>query len=90
MTDPQRIRALLDADFSSLKAFRPDIIGSLIASNPDNTYTEAVYFTSETEARDGERKEMPPDIEAQYDEQMSLIQDIKFYDLRNPWLHSPV
>jgi hypothetical protein len=32
---------------------------------------------------------MPPDIKAQYEEQMSLIQDIKFYDLHDPWMQSP-
>ena len=89
VTDPQRAKEVLDADFGPLKAFRPDIIGSVIAPNPDGTYAEAAYFTSEAEAREGERKEMPPDIKAQYEEQMSLVEDIKFYDLHDPWLHSP-
>lgn len=89
MTDPQRGAELLDTDPAPLKAFRPEIIGSVVAPNPDNTFTEAVYFTSEAEAREGEHKEMPPDLKAQFEEQMSLIQDMKFYDLHDPWMHSP-
>ena len=89
ISDPQRVRKLFEADTATLRAFRPDIIGSVIAVAPDQTYAEAVYFTSEAEAREGERKEMPPEIKAQYEDMMALIQDVTFHDLHHLWMHSP-
>jgi hypothetical protein len=48
------------------------------------------YFTSEEEAREGERKEPPPALKAQMDEMSALdVGTPDFFDLREPWLYSP-
>ena len=50
----------------------------------------AMYFTSEAEAREGERKEPPPELKAQMEEMDALsIGEPEFFDLKQPWLYSP-
>jgi hypothetical protein len=50
----------------------------------------AMYFTSEAEAREGERKELPPKLKAQMDEMAALSVGVPdFFDLKQPWLYSP-
>jgi hypothetical protein len=50
----------------------------------------AMYFTSEQAAREGERKEPPPQLKAQMEEMTQLsIGEPVFFDLRQPWLYSP-
>jgi hypothetical protein len=89
-TDPERARELMSQDSDKWAAFRPDVIGSVAAQYDDGSYTMAMYFTSEAEAREGERKEIPPELKAQMDELDSLaVGTPAFYDLRDPWLYSP-
>ena len=49
----------------------------------------ALYFTSEAEAREGERKEPPPELQAQMAEMETQRRRAEFFDLRDPWLSSP-
>lgn len=75
---------------SEMSEVRPEIIGGTAALHGDGGFTEAVYFTSEEEAREGERKEPPTDIQALLDEERELYEgDLVYYDLRDPWLASP-
>jgi hypothetical protein len=49
-----------------------------------------MYFTSEQAAREGERKEPPPELKPLMDEMNQLMADEpEFLDLRQPWLYSP-
>ncbi|WP_219414363.1 hypothetical protein [Pseudonocardia nigra] len=49
----------------------------------------AIYFTSEADAREGERKEVPPELAAQMEEMNKLsIGEPEFFDLKQPWLHA--
>jgi hypothetical protein len=71
-------------------AFRPDIIGSVAVGHDGGAYTMAMYFTSEAEAREGERKELPSELQAQMDEMATLSVGVpEFFDLKQPWLYSP-
>jgi hypothetical protein len=50
----------------------------------------ALYFTSEQDAREGERKEPPPQLRAQMEEMGKLnVGEPEFLDLRQPWITSP-
>jgi len=50
----------------------------------------ALYFTSEQAAREGERKEPPPQLKAVMEEMNQLMAgEPEFLDLRQPWLYSP-
>jgi hypothetical protein len=89
-TNPGRARELMRQDSDKWAAFRPDVIGSVTALYGDGEYTTAVYFTSEREAREGERKEPPPELKAQMDELMGLnVGEPRFFDIEQPWLYSP-
>jgi hypothetical protein len=88
--DPDRAQQLMNQNADEWAAFRPDVIGSLGISHADDTWTMALYFTSEAEAREGERKEPPPELKAQMDEMNQLSVGVpEFFDLRDPWLRSP-
>ena len=89
-TDPGRARELMAQDSSEWADFRPDILGSVAVLHDDGAYTMAIYFTSEEEAREGERKEPPPELRAQMEELDALSAGVpEFFDLRQPWLYSP-
>jgi hypothetical protein len=89
-SDPDRARELMSQDSSEWAAFRPDIIGSVAVAHEGGAYTMALYFTSEEEAREGERKEPPPELKAQMEEMDALSVGVpEFFDLKQPWLYSP-
>jgi hypothetical protein len=89
-SDPDRARELMGQDSSEWAAFRPEIIASVAVGHEGGAYTMAIYFTSEEEAREGERKEPPPELQAQMDEMAALsIGEPEFFDLKQPWLYSP-
>ena len=89
-SDPARARELMAQDSDEWAAFRPDIIGSLSAGQDDGGYTVVLYFTSEQDAREGERKESPPELKDQMEEMGALeVGEPTFLDLKDPWLYSP-
>jgi hypothetical protein len=89
-SDPDRARELMAQDSSEWAAFRPDIIGSVGVGHDGGAYTMALYFTSEEAAREGERKEPPPELKAQMEEMDALsVGEPEFFDLKQPWLYSP-
>jgi hypothetical protein len=89
-TDPDRARELMAEDSSEWADFRPEVIGSVAVGHDGGAYTMAMYFTSEAEAREGERKELPPKLKAQMDEMAALSVGVPdFFDLKQPWLYSP-
>jgi hypothetical protein len=89
-TDPERAKELMSADVPGWEDFRPDIIGSVSVDHGDKSWTMAIYFTSEDAAREGERKEPPPEI-AEMMAEMDKLSDgqPEFFDLKDPWMHSP-
>lgn len=88
-SDPERARELMAQSPDEWAAFRPDVIGSVAVSHNGGAYTMAMYFTSEQAAREGERKEPPPQLKAQMEEMNKLsVGEPKFFDIRHPWLYS--
>jgi hypothetical protein len=89
-SDPDRARELMGQDSPEWAAFRPEILGSLAVSHQGGAYTMAVYFTSEAETREGERKQPPPELQAQMEEMAALgVGEPEFFDLKQPWLYAP-
>ena len=64
---------------------RADVIGGVDAWD-GSRFTEFVYFTSEEEARKGERSEPHT---ASLEKIWPLTQDLEYFDLRDPWFASP-
>jgi hypothetical protein len=89
-SDPARARELMGQDSADWATFRPDIIGSIGAGHDDGGYTTALYFTSEAAAREGERKEPPPELAVLMKEMNELSVGVpEFLDLKQPWMYSP-
>jgi hypothetical protein len=84
-SDPERARQLMDQDADKWAEFRPDMLGSVVIGHDDGAYTMVMYFTSEAEAREGERKEPPPELQTQMDEMNKLsVGEPEFFDLKQP------
>jgi len=91
VTDPGRAKELV-AQMSSqdMADFRPEILGSVMLNHEPDRWTQVIYFTSEEEAREGERKETPPEVQAVMEELMALSPEPPEYmDLRQPRMQSP-
>ncbi len=89
-SDPERSAQLMTDTLPARRALRPDIIGSVIAGHGDGKFTMVIYFASEEAAREGERKEIPPELKDSMTEMMALVVGMpEFLDLRRPWLDSP-
>ena len=88
-TDPAEAVELLQRSEQPLRELRPDVIGGELCLHGDGGFTQAVSFTSESEARVGERKQPPPQAQAWLDEGAAITTDLTFNDLMDPWLHSP-
>ena len=70
----------------AMRSHRPDVIGDVVAVHADGSYTDAVYFTSESEARAGEAKEMSAEMQAMFEEFMGAFEIDDYLDLKEPRL----
>jgi hypothetical protein len=69
---------------------RPELVGGLVALHDDaDELTQAVYFTSEAEARKGEATEAPAEVVAAMQQWSEAATDERYYDLTDPWMASP-
>jgi len=84
VTDRDQLVKLMEQSSEMLASQRPDVIGGTIAIDADGIVTETIAFRSEAEARKNETREMPPEAQ----EVMSLLDDIHYLDLHNPWFAS--
>jgi hypothetical protein len=91
MTDRARARELFaQLPTAAMADFRPEVLGSVMINHGPDRWTQVIYFTSEAEAREGERKEAPPEVRAVIEQLMALTAEpLDFIDLRQPLLYSP-
>lgn len=85
--DREQLRALDDQLAQHASTFRPDLLGGIRAWFDGNRYLEAIYFTSEADARAGEQKEPPPELASALAEFQDTLGDVEFIDLRDPRLY---
>jgi hypothetical protein len=89
-TDPERAKQLMAQDEDKWAALRPDMVGSVVIGHDGGAYTMVMYFTSEADAREGEGKEVPPDMRATMEEMNKLsVGETEFFDLKRPTMISP-
>lgn len=91
VTDPTRAKELMAGlPQDAMADFRPDILGTVMINHEDGRWTQVVYFTSEADAREGERKEPPLEWQTTMDELTKLsVGEMAYLDLRTPVLLSP-
>jgi hypothetical protein len=85
VADAERFRTFSKQPMDGLSEMRPEIIGGTIAIADDGDFTQTIYFTSEAEAREGEKQEMPEDVQREMQQAMGDMSDIAYSDLRTPW-----
>lgn len=86
VANKDRLKELEKEFMPRMQQMRPDVIGSVRAWDGDR-FVEAIYFTSEAEARKGEAA-MGDSLPDEFQEFMSLTQDVTYVDLKDPWLRS--
>ncbi len=83
--DRDRLHALVEQSQDVVAKVRPDVIGATIAIDDTGFFTETIAFTSEQQARAAEQQDMPADAAQLLDEEMALLDDVRFLDLHQPW-----
>jgi hypothetical protein len=86
-TDKAKAKASEKEMLPSLEAMRPDVLGGVTAWDGD-WWCQAIYFTSEADAREGEKKfeSMSADDRARFEEMMGAYGEPQFVDGPNPIL----
>lgn len=80
-----RVRELGPGLTSKMAQLRPDVLGNVVAWDGDH-FTQVVYFRSEAEAREGEKK--MADAPSELQEIMELAPVTSYTDLKDPWIRS--
>jgi hypothetical protein len=90
VTDAARARQVMESIPSEVMAnYRSDVLGSMVISHDDGEWTQVIYFTSEADAREGERKEPPAELRNAMEEMGKLsVGETTFLDLKEPLLQS--
>lgn len=91
VTDVDKARELDKATEDQMREIRPDVIGGIVAWHPQNgRFTNAIYFTSEAEAREQEKAtSSSPEFEKYMSEFQALSDgEPKFLDITEPWYSS--
>jgi hypothetical protein len=91
VTDIEKARALDREGQDQMSKMRPDVIGGIVAWHPQNgRFTNAIYFTSESEARIKEKESSStPEFEKFMSEWQAISDgEPKFLDINEPWYSS--
>jgi hypothetical protein len=87
--DRERMREM-DARFEAAAPnFRPDVLGGVRVWSGGDRYTEAVYFTSEAEARERESAEPPEELRDAMAEAEDRFAGVEYLDIGDPWIYAP-
>jgi len=90
-TDVDKARQIDDETQQQMDDMRPDVIGGFVAWHPQNgRYTNAIYFTSEAEARAKEKESSSSPEFQEFMREWEAISDgePKFLDITEPWYSS--
>ena len=76
----------MDEQFSKFTELRPDLLGGVRIWTGKDTCVEVAYFTSEEEARKGEKAEMPDDLQKLMEGLGEAMGQVEYLDLTDPHL----
>ncbi len=85
ITDPEKFGMMMDEPMDMLSRERPEIIGGTMAVDADGFFTQTMSFTTEDAAREGEHREMPPEMAERMSDLGMAMSDVSFHDLHHPW-----
>jgi len=88
MSDVDRAQVeRLDAEFEKLAPQRNDILGLFRVWTGANSCIDVAYFTSEADARAGEKQQLPAEFDEMMKEFGEMTQNTEFLDLKDPQIH---
>lgn len=83
------LRELEESMEPLLKSLHPALIGSIRCWSGNGDFTEAIYFTDEATARQGEKAlGESPDAQTGMEVFQEAMKDARYFDLKNPLLSS--
>jgi hypothetical protein len=91
VSDVDKARSLDNATQDQMGEMRPDVIGGIVAWHPENgRFTNAIYFTSEAEARAKEKESSSSPEFEEFMRQWQALSDgePKYLDITDPWYSS--
>jgi len=88
VSDVERERQLSRDFVAASTEMRPDLLGGIIGIGDDGRFGQAMYFSSEAEARVGEQTEVPEELAAGFAEEQQLITEIRYLDLTAPTIYT--
>ena len=71
---------------AGMSKHRPDVLGDVTAVHADGTFSDVIYFRSESEARENEKKDMPPEMASMFEDYMAAAEIEEYIDLKAPRL----
>ena len=83
--DAAGFRSFMQAPMDGLREMRPEIIGGTVAVADDGQFTQTIYFTSQEAAREGEKQEMPAEVQRDMEAGMGQMHDLTYFALPPPW-----
>jgi hypothetical protein len=82
--DVEKLRSMGREMEPELRKMRPDVIGGIVAWHGDGGgFTQAMYFQSESAAREGESNMASDGPPREWSE---LLEDMSYIDLADPWV----
>ena len=88
VTDRMRAIELEHEADPMLAEARPDLLGSVTAFFDNDEFVEVAYFVSEESAREGEARDVPPEMADRFAEWEHVMQVEHYRDISDPWLTS--
>lgn len=74
----------MDKAFEPYSSARPDLLGGLRIWTGKDSCIDVAYFTSEAEAREGEKAEMPPEVQELMAGMEEGMGQVEYFDLTEP------
>ncbi len=81
-------RAVEEELMPQLHELRTELLGVIRAWDGD-FFAVAAYFASEHTAREGEGMVFPEEMQETFNQRLELMEDVTYYDLKDPWLLTP-
>lgn len=80
--DRAALKKLEDEVMPRMGELRPDYIGGVRLWHGDDEYVDFAYFTNEAEAREGEKKPPPEELQDNFGQWQDVVGDVTYRDLR--------
>jgi len=88
VSDRRRAIEMEDESDDAVASMRPDLLGVVSAYFDDDEFTSVAYFTTEEEARVGEKMEMPSEMAEKYAEFEQVMKVDRYLDVNHPHMTS--